>query len=175
MIWESSDWKEPLLKTANYLRRVRFSDNTSEKTLVRIEKEVLIGFYSVRKLLDTFKVSDSTKALKFKVTYFKNIKKITYHNWHHIDELYDLSKADYEVRKIRNICDLFIHSYIYMPSGDFKITGFYVTSDLTKDKKCYFISIDILLSIFRTVGRDYPSCFEQKFNQKTNEIVSKVW
>ena len=44
MIWESSYWKEPLLKSATWLRKIRLSENTQERTFVRIEKELFIGF-----------------------------------------------------------------------------------------------------------------------------------
>ena len=53
MIYDSFYWKEPLLQTANWLRRVRLSERTSERTYVRVEREVFVGFYSIRKLFDT--------------------------------------------------------------------------------------------------------------------------
>ena len=176
MIWESYDWKEPLLDSAKYIRRVRVTEKTTERTLVRIEKEILLGFYSVRKLLNTYKVSDSIKKLKYKLIWHKNIKAITYLNWHHVEELYDLKTSNTEVRDIRFICDKFIHSYIFLPIDEgSKLAGFYVTTDRLKDKKCYYVSIDQVVSIFRTIGRDYPANFKQWIDPKSGKIEGSAW
>jgi hypothetical protein len=176
MIWESCYWKEPLLDSAKYLRSGRITEKTTERTLVRIEKEILMGFYSVRKLLDTYKVSDSSKKLKYKLIWHKNIKPTTYLNWHHVEELYDLKTHNAEARDIRFICDKFIHSYIFLPVDDkSKLIGFYVTTDRLKNQKCYFVSIDNVLSIFRTIGRDYPANFRQQVNPRTGEIEGSAW
>jgi hypothetical protein len=176
MIWESCYWKEPLIKSASYLRRVRLTERTTERTFVRIEKEVLMGFYSVRKLLDTYKVSDKCKQQKYDLMWHQNIKKVTYMNWHHIDELYDLNRSNSESRDIRFLCDKFIHSYIFLPvEGESGLDGFFVTSDRLKNDKCYFVSLDNVVSIFRSVGRDYPSNFQQTVNPESGEIESSAW
>lgn len=176
MIWDSCYWKEPLLDSAKYLRSVRITERTTERSLVRIEKEILMGFYSVRKLLDTFKVSDSSKKLKYELIWHNNIKRVSYLNWHHVDELYDLKTRNSETRGVRFICDKFIHSYIFLPVDyKSKLKGFYVTTDRLKNQKCYFVSTDIVVSIFRTIGRDYPANFKQWVNPTTNEIDSSAW
>jgi hypothetical protein len=176
MIWESCYWKEPLLASSKYLRRVRITEKTIERTLVRIEKEILLGFYSVRKLLDTYKVSDSSKKLKYEIIWHKNIKPITYFNWHHVEELYDLKTRNSETRYIRFICDQFIHSYIFLPvDKESKLAGFYVTTDRLKNQKCYYVNIDHVVSIFRTIGRDYPANFKQWVDPKSGEIVGSAW
>jgi hypothetical protein len=176
MIWESCYWKEPLIESAKYFRRLRLTERTSERTFVRIEKEIMMGFYSVRKLLDTFKVSDDSKKLKYDVVWHRNIKAVSYHNWHHVDELYDLEKCHTEARDIRFICNKFIHSYVFLPiEEDMKLKGFYITTDTLKNNKCYFISIDNVVSIFRTIGRDYPAHFQQSVNLESGEIESSVW
>ena len=71
MIYESSYWKEPLLAAADFLSTIRIDEEDSDDDLARVEREILIGFYSVRKLLDTFKVSSSTKTMNFGLRYFE--------------------------------------------------------------------------------------------------------
>jgi len=136
----------------------------------------MMGFYSVRKLLDTFKVSDDSKTLKYDVLWYKNIKPVTYYNWHHIDELYDLRKTHTESRDIRFICDKFIHSYVFVQiEDDAKLKEFYITTDTLKNKKCYFVSIDSIISIFRIIGRDYPANSKRSVNTETGEIEISAW
>ncbi len=175
MIWESSHWKEPLLKSATWLRRVRFSENTSERTIVKIEKEIFIGFYSIRKLLETVKVTDSTKRKKYELEWNPNIEKPNHLNWHKIDRLYNLSQRNTENRDIGFICNLFIHSYVFILSGEDKLDGIYVTSDKFKNKKLYFVSLDNILSIYRLVGHDYPSSSVFTKNLETGEFEGQVW
>ena len=175
MIWESVYWKEPLLKSAAWLRSVRLSGATQERTLVKIEKEIFIGFYSIRKLLETLKVTDSTKNKKFELEWFQNSKKPNYLNWYHIERFYDLTKSNKESRDIGYICNLFIHSYVFLISGEGKIYGSYVSTDKLKNKKLYFVSLNNILSIFRLVGRDYPSSSQFVKKPETCEFKGKVW
>ncbi|MEI6874502.1 MAG: hypothetical protein WCL50_05155, partial [Spirochaetota bacterium] len=66
MIHESYYWKQPLLVSAGRLKRYRKARQLGQKQLLRIEKDVLIGFYSVRKLLETpFKISDGIKKATY--------------------------------------------------------------------------------------------------------------
>lgn len=175
MIWESSHWKEPLLKSATWLRKIRFGENTQERTYVKIEKEIFIGFYSIRKLLETVKITDATKNKKYEIEWYPNIKQVNYINWHKIDELYDLNKRNKEYRDIRYICNLFIHSYVFIISEEENLNGIYVSSDSIKNKKIYFISIENILSIYRLVGRDYPSGSAFSRNSETGEREGNIW
>ncbi len=174
MIWESQYWKDPLLKSADYLRRVRLNEKTSEKTFVRIEKELFIGVYAVRKILDTFKVSDSTKKMKFDLVVHPAIRRVDYLNWHHLDKNYDLSSHKAETKDIRFLCNQFMHSYVFITSEiDGRLNGFFVASDRDRHSKCYFVDLEHVLNIFRTVGRDYPST--SKFHRgDTGQWVGQV-
>lgn len=117
----------------------------------------MVGFYSIRKLLDTYKVKDTTKSELYPILWHPNRQNVDYLNWHHIDKLYDLENSSYEQRNIRFICDLFIHSYVFLIEGQPKFEGVYISTDKIRNKKIYFLSADLIVNIFRLVGRDYPS------------------
>src|SRR5271156_6916227 len=110
MIHDSHRWKEPLLSNARWLETVTLSKRNWEPSLARAEKELFIGFYAIRKLLDTFKVSDKTKKKTFELKWFPLTKTVDYMNWHRIDEHFDLKSARVETRNIRFLCDQFVHS-----------------------------------------------------------------
>ncbi len=158
MIWESMYWKKPLLRAASWLEKVKIDDETYEQTLVKVEKEVFFGFYAIRKLLDTLKVSDKTKNMSFSLKWYPCIKSVDYMNAHRIYELYELEKEGEEHRDIAYLCNQFVHSYVFQVVQNDKgnILGFFVSSDKTKQKKMYFISIENVILAFRTVGKDYP-------------------
>ncbi|MGI2227863.1 hypothetical protein [Shewanella frigidimarina] len=171
MIWESCYWKEPLLKSATWLVRMRLRPNSGEPLLVKLEKELMMGFYAIRKLLDTAKITDATKASKYSVNWFPNLHIVDYLNWDSIDRLFDLDEKNQEDRDIRFLCDRFVHSYIFIPDfeDNGKFLGVYVATDRDRKKKLYFVTAETIVSIFRLVGRDYPSSSRFKLNPNTGE------
>jgi hypothetical protein len=171
MIWESCYWKEPLLKTASWLRRFRMHDGTRESTLVKIEKEIMIGFYAIRKLIEAHKVSDSTTSSHYQISWFPNHEPTCHLNWHKIDVLYDLNQETKESRDLRFLCNRFIHSYVFITDTetDGHLSGIFVASDKDRNQKLYYVSMDTIIKIFRLVGRDYPACGHYQYNPKTGK------
>lgn len=159
MIWDSLEWKENLLSTANWLSRVRLTEKTSESTYIRLEREILIGAYSVRKLLDTLKVKDSIKQTSMCIDKFNNKERVNHLNMHKIAEVYDLTSRQSEERNIRFICDRFIDSYLLVPGADNgnRLEGFFVTSFQDRNSKLYWVPLKVIVSIFRLVGRDFST------------------
>lgn len=158
MIWESYCWKKSILKSREYISRVRLSASTSERTLVRIEKEIFWGFYAARKLLDTFKVCNTTKKIRFDLITHPAIRCVDYFNWHQLHRNYDLSLRKLEIRDIRFLCNQFIHSYIFLinEAGN-QIGGFFVSSDRDRNTKCYYVKRSQVLSAFRAIGVSDPN------------------
>ena len=58
MIWESQFWKEDLARLALQLKKRTGQRRWSERSLAKLEKEVFIGFYAIRKLLESKKLSE---------------------------------------------------------------------------------------------------------------------
>jgi hypothetical protein len=178
MIHESFYWKQPLLKTAKWLAGLHIEDKTRERSFVRVEKELFIGFYAIRKLLDTYKVTDKTKAKSFNLKWspLKGQKPGDYFNWHRIDEHYDLSERHTETRNIRFLCDQFIHSFVFIPAftSRGKLSGFYLSSDRARHKRLYFVEIKQVLSAFQTVGQDNPREMRATRDPKTGQFECAV-
>lgn len=163
MIWESESWKTPLLKLAKRLTSLKVSKEISEDQLSQIERDIFIGFYSVRRLIETpTKVTDQTRAMLLAVSKFSNLKPVTWRNNHRLDSLYDLSKSNQENRDISFVCGRVIHSFIFAPcvSEEGGLGGVFFTSDLDKDKFLLFMDIDEVIALFRQVGNDNPSVIE---------------
>ncbi|TBT23870.1 hypothetical protein D5E86_24770 [Vibrio parahaemolyticus] len=177
MIWESSDWKEPLLESASRLQKLSKSNEIDESEFVQIEKDVFIGFYAIRKLMDTSKISDSTKSFDVSLKCFPNLKPVDYMNWHRVDELYDLSGKQCETKTLRALCNFIVHSYVFMPelNDEGHLVSFYVTSDKDRNKKLYSVSIEQVLDIFKLVGSDYPSNTKMARNPKTGDWDIQSW
>lgn len=173
MIHESSYWKEPLLAAADLLSEIRINEEESDDDLARIEREVLIGFYSIRKLLDTFKVSGSTKTMSFDLRCFEieTGRQVDYFNRWEVDELFDLERPLSETRDLTFLCNQFVHSFIHLfEIGESKaVEGVFVASDRARSDRLYFVSREQIVRLFRAVGNDYPTSQHYHRNVQTGQ------
>jgi hypothetical protein len=144
---------------ADRFRSLKTAGELSEGQLVQVERDVFIGFYSARKLIETItKVTDATKDLGVPVKWHPNVAPVNWRNNHKLDELYDLNVIRGEVRDIKFVCGRIIHSFIFTPcQGEEGLYGVFFTSDTDKNSKLYFLSADQIVDIFESVGNDDPA------------------
>jgi hypothetical protein len=158
MIHESYYWKKPLLESSLRFKDYRSYEEINEETYVRIEKDIFMGFYSIRKLIETeTKVTDSLKVGKHDVQWYKHIgADVTWRNNHKLDQLYDLDKTHSEKRDLWFISSRIVHSFIFNlcvnENGGFD--GILFTSDTDKNKKLYTLNIDQIIELFELVGNN---------------------
>jgi hypothetical protein len=142
-----------------------------ERDSARIERELFIGFYSIRKLLDTFKVSSGTRREAYSLVWSPRIGRPDYFSWHRLEEHFDLGTQNEETRDLVFLCNQFVHSFIFTVVTDEKnsLAGVFVASDKTRNEKLYFVAASQILLAFRTVGRDYPVKQHMVRNERTGE------
>jgi hypothetical protein len=176
MIAESEYWKKPLLAAGKRLRRFKSAQRLSNRSLVQIERDVFLRFYSIRKLFDTLKVTDAIKAAEVRISSHANVKPATWRNRDDIASCYDLGAAVQEARPIRFICNKFIHSFVFVPRVGERggLDGLYFTSDQEKDRKLFLIDIDSVIEIFERVGENYPVAMEWRRDPKTGADTIKL-
>lgn len=120
----------------------------------------MIGFYTIRKLIEANKLSDSVKAQNVTLTsYPRKSKNITRLNWDKIEELYELNDASTSDIALLNLCHEFVHSYVFVPELGEQggLAGVYFASDRSKERRLLFITTDQIVTVFTQVGSDYPS------------------
>ena len=126
----------------------------------------------VRKLIESKKISDTLRLKKTSVIRFPI--KDTKINWRlkdYWDRLYNLSKGQKTELIISELCNQFIHSYIFSPYIPIEgsLIGFYFCSDWSKNKQLYYISLSKVVGIFKSIGKNYPFKISATFNEKTGE------
>lgn len=178
MISESWYWKQPLLEMAQRLTLLKSVTDVPEEQLVQFEKDILIGFYSIRKLFETqTKVTDATRETRLDLSWYPNKgKKVTWRNNHKLGELYDFERGGREIRDAWFICGRVIHSFILAPlytelGG---IEAILFTSDTDKDKRLYSFHIDRVIELFTLVGRDCPKHIQWRMDPETDEEATVV-
>ena len=177
MIYESELWKEEALKIAVRLERRYNQKRWSERSFFNLEKEIFIGMFSVRKLMESNKVSDSVLKKLVKLSaYPSGNKPITLLNQHKYPELYDLYAGEKEAVTYKDICNQFIHSSIFspfIPSGK-SLVGFFIASDYLKKKKLYYIQLKVVIEILKSVGNNYPIQLNIHFDEKKKDYALRV-
>lgn len=178
MITESYYWKKPLLAGAKVIRKYMDAEDISEAQFARIEREIFIGFYSIRKLLEaTGKVSAETRDMKVSLKRYEkraNQPTIDWYNRSEFWELYDLDKPALEFRDLLYVAHRMVHSFIFILSGDDDGNGAFFTSDRDKETRLNFVSTDEMVRVFETVGNDYPSGFHAWRDKATGEMKWSV-
>ena len=169
MIWESSFWKDDLLKIAENLRKRKTQRRWSEVSRARVEQSVMTGFYSVRKLIEAKKVSDDTASRKTSITTYQAIgKPVTLTNWHRLEELYDFDRHSTEVIKLNDLANQFIHSYVFTLAFEENagLDSIFFCSDWRRNRKLQRVAVDSLIEIFIQVGKDYPNSVHYTWEEK---------
>lgn len=172
MIWESVYWKEDLLRHAKKLRRSMKQKQWQDSSFANTEKCIMLGFYSIRKLVEARKLSDKVITRKYKIKIYPATgKPVTLFNWHKLEELYDFNKMKHGAYGIRFLCNQVIHSYVFTISfgRNDDLNGFYFSSDHQRNKSLYFIRVLDVIRMFELGGHDYPNYGSWKWNPKTQD------
>ena len=176
MIWESSYWKDDLLRRAKMLRVRTRQKRWPEASSAKVEQTLMMGFYTIRKLIEAKKLTDALVAKQIPVWEFPATgKPVHLYNWHHIDRLYALEKSKKTQIGVLDLCHQFVHSYIFMFSFDDKkqINGVFFSSDRKRSSRLCHMEIKAVIKLFEEVGRNYPSTSSQTWNAKTGDYAVK--
>jgi hypothetical protein len=178
MITESRYWKEPLLSGASVIRKLMDKENITDAQFARIEREIFIGFYSVRKLLEAVgKVSPETRELKVSLTRYDkrhDQPPVDWYNRSEFWELYGLEDPKPEQRDLLYVAHRMVHSFVFILSGNDDGHGAFFTSDRDKDARLNFITTDEIVRVFSVVGTDYPSGFNAWRDKDTGKMKWSV-
>ena len=179
MIWESAYWKDDLLKRADVLTRRMKQKRWPEASLARVEQDLMLGFYAVRKLIEASKLSENVaKQAVHLAVHPPTGKPVTKMNWHKLDQLFDLDQTEPEQRDLLYVTHQFVHSYVFMVvTGDEGgLEGFFFASDHQRHRGLYYLAASEVVRLFRSVGRDYPSEVRMTWDEshKDYRVVSGV-
>ncbi|MCK4252343.1 hypothetical protein KAX97_12915 [candidate division WOR-3 bacterium] len=147
-----------------------------EYTTLRIEKFFFITSFIIRKLNEANKISDDLLSKDYRCFKYKRKKddyNIDFMNCHKIDNFYKLNKQISHSLRLKDLCNLFIHSYAFIVQVDnSKPCGVYVNTDRIKEKHLLHIRLNTYESLIRDVIKD--NIVYMRFNRRTGELVKKA-
>ena len=164
MIFESSPWKQQLLRDAGTLKRISkipLEDGNEDVLLTRLERLIFLGAYSMRKLHESGKLSTDWTKTRLSCSRFEFVGKSppTFLDSHKIERFYDLANP-LDVRMPSDeFCDRVVHSFIFSPLVDEegRVEGFHLTSDRLKKQCLWFIPLAEVIALMVRTGKDYPN------------------
>jgi hypothetical protein len=157
MIDDSSDWKSDLLRQSEVLQKRMTQRRWPATSLARCEQTIMLGFYSIRRLIESKKITDAAVKRPIPVyAYAPTGQKSHLMNRHKIDRLYALDKPTRQNVTLQYLCNQVIHSYIFLLlfDEDGKLAGVFVVSDFHRFKKLFQISLQTIVDIFNRIGND---------------------
>lgn len=162
MISDSVPWKEDLYRVAERLDRRGTQSRWTERTAFLVERDVMVGCFAIRKLLDTpGKISDECRGESMSVLSFPLAGKAPdFWDAYDFADFYgrDGEGPTRESIGLRQLCDRVIHSLIFgLEQGEdppHYLGGVFVASDKTSKTSLTLISLSELVRVFRIVADD---------------------
>jgi hypothetical protein len=177
MIHESYYWKKELVKLSTKIaKRIQIKRFWSESQFGTFEKEIMIGFYIIRKLIEAKKLTNSKVSTKIGIIRFPNKgMKVHRMNNHKFFEFYDFDKGNTVKVNVIFLCNKIVHSYIFSPrfekdeANNLILSSVLFCSDEDRNDFLFEINIGCIVEFFKTLGNDYPSSSHMYFNPNKNE------
>jgi hypothetical protein len=176
MIWEPSYWKHDLLKLAGSLRKRMNQKRWGDASHARFEQTLMLGFYSIRKLIEAKRLSNAIEDQQISVIAYPSLgTPVTRMNWHKFDRLYDQDAGAAQDKSVIFICNQFIHSYVFIGvfNEDRRLSHVIVASEFKRNSFAYEIDLNRVIMLFESVGTDDPNEVRFTLNPKTHDY--DVW
>lgn len=170
---DSVIWKEKLKQDLRALKKRQSQKRWSNRSFILFERELILAFFSIRKLIESRKVTDRVANRKYKCKTYPNKGMI-------VDELskYDLEENfDFESEEEKSfsltfLANQFIHAYVLFPdfSDDGKILGILLCSDWEKHNSLIQIKIEDAISMVEDVINDYVRFIRTERDPDSGEL-----
>ena len=157
---ESRYWGEELTRIAKTIEPLRKPPRWSERTHCVVERDLMIGFFIIRRLIELNKVSSRTRDYSLKVHACPAVAiEVTQLNKGWIFETYDLENEKQIIKKPLYISNQFIHAYMSFVFRDEtrNWSDVYVVSEFDRNDCFWRVPIPVIRKLFELASDDYPS------------------
>jgi hypothetical protein len=174
---ESCYWKEELHRIAATVRRVAKPTRWTERAHAIVERDLIVGFFLLRRLIEMKKVSSATTNKQLHVFSLKSRgKPVTLLNAHRIADLYDSENEVADTKTPAYVCNQFIHSYTSFVARDEtrNWSDVFLVSDFDRNDCIWRVPVSEIEGLFNTASVDYPHTMEVRFNRKSGDYDVKT-
>ena len=174
---ESRYWKEELNRIAKTLKPVRSPPRWSERAVCIVERDLMIGFFIIRRLIELSKVSSRTRDFNMKVYSCPSQgTNVTWINNHRIEKHYDIENEKIEIKKPLYMSNQFIHAYTSFVFRDEtrNWSEIFIVSDFDRNDCIWRVPIPIIRELFELASDDYPTNIRAIFDKKKNDLIQCI-
>jgi hypothetical protein len=170
MIYDSIPWRQELGRIARRLERKSRQVHWTERSSFRIEKDLMMAGFSIRRLLEARKLADSLAAKQVPVVRHQRIGPVPdFYNRDDIDVIYDLDNPIKDQVTLAHLANQIIHSYVLVLScdevdapyegpdgieveGEYRFNGYFLASERERLKHVYFLDAATLIALCRSIA-----------------------
>lgn len=179
MIQDSTPWKDELLRIASSLEKRCQQKRWSERRIFLLERDLMLGSFALRKLCDSLKVSTHLRRSGIPVIQHRLKKEPLWRfDWTDLGEIYDLDSPKRGAITPERFANQFIHSAVWMPEAEdpeyCTVSGFWVVSDLDKQRHVNYFAANDIVKLFRTVGEQDIAAIRHLYTPN-GERVFEAW
>ncbi len=160
MIDESAYWRRDLQRFAASIERSRSMPVITDAGVARLERDHMYGFFVVRRLMECFKLSDDTLALRvpLKQHLARTGASITALNWTNLERHYEIERPRKAELALRDLANQAIHSYVFslVFCSRAHCIGVFLSSEYRRRKSIVFVPTWRTVRLFRRIARDWP-------------------
>lgn len=178
MIYESHYWKTELIKLSNKLtKRIPYKRFWTDAQNGAFEKEIMIGFYIVRKLIESQKLPNRLVSTKISGRKFPNNGTIVHlMNTHRFYDHYDFDSGKTENFDLKFLINQIVHSYIFSPdfninesNGEMTLSAIHFCSDDQRNKWIYELSLTTVIELFKKIGNSHVTNSSMTFDENKKD------
>lgn len=169
---ESCYWKEALKRTSKSIRPVAKPRRWSERAHCLVERDIMVGFFIVRRLIELQKVSDRVREFRVGVYSYPNRGKLVHRlNRADLEELYDTAKGLKQMKKPLYLSNQFIHAYtsFVMRGQDRNWDSVWVVSDFDRNHCIWRVPIPAIRALFDLVANSHVHSASWKYNPEKKD------
>ncbi|NKX47456.1 hypothetical protein [Sulfitobacter pontiacus] len=151
MIYESGIWRKGLISASSQIHRFMKLRRYREDSIAITEREIMIGFFAVRKLIDSkLKLSPNFAKKLIPVERFQSVEAMGSFERFEFYDHYDLDNSIPDEVTTLYLSNQFIHSLLFNFSWDEhdRPLGVHFTSDYDRTKHCFHISLQQIALVF---------------------------
>ena len=173
MIFNTHYWKRELERLALILRGHLAQRRWVAASEASVEKSVMLGFYAIRKMLESF-----DRALKapghLRVTTFPRRKvKLSPIVFPDVAEAFDLMRPTSVSLPTREVCHEIIHSHFFSIWVDphRSLRGVFFASDRHRNERVCRLEMEGIVSLFESIARTRTPVRLDRFVPDNNRVI----
>lgn len=170
---ESRYWKEELARISKSLRPSKKPPRMTKRIICSTERDLMIGFFIMRRLIELHKVSSKTANQKISAFSYDTIESVNWVSKFSLADNYNWSKETLLVKPAFYFANQFIHAYLSQLLRDSQRnwSDILIVSDFDRMDRIWRIPVSEIIRVFEIAATDWPSNIKAEFNVKKKDYL----